>query len=117
MSEWLKRLKVGDEVFVRGNNGVTLSKVQRITPTGRIVVNNTQYIDGKSCSNMWNISILEEATERRIEMFYRKKFSLDVLRVLKKKTSITYDQAQFLNDILELGVEDVRCIKELNADK
>lgn len=45
--EWLKNLKVDDSVFVVNTFGnKSLNTVQKVTPTGRIVVNNTLYTDG-----------------------------------------------------------------------
>lgn len=63
MSDWLKNLKSGDKVFVSGNYGKSLEIVQKITPTGRIVVNNIQYINGVNQSDMWCIYRLEQAKQ------------------------------------------------------
>lgn len=58
----LKELKAGDRVFVRNMYGsASLETIQRATPTGRVVVNNTQYINGVSRADMWRVSRLEEA--------------------------------------------------------
>lgn len=70
MNDWLEKLKVGDKVFVNSGSSRTLTTVQRITPTGRIVVNNTQFIGGVNRSNMWNIMTLEETTERLVKHRY-----------------------------------------------
>lgn len=35
---WLAELQVGDKVFVRGSFGVSLRKVEKISPTGRLTV-------------------------------------------------------------------------------
>lgn len=44
-NSWLKELKAGEKVFVSNMFGnKTLETVQRITPTGRVVVNGIQYI-------------------------------------------------------------------------
>ena len=58
MANWLEELKAGDKVFVSGRSGTTLQTVQRITPTGRVVVNNIQFIDGANRSNIWDIIVL-----------------------------------------------------------
>lgn len=104
--EWLKNLKVGDKVFVKGVHGASVRTVQRITPTGRIVVDNTQYIDGKNKSNIWNILSLYEATEERIKHFYQRQFTNRVLDKVSSIKSITYEQAKQINEILKIGVQD-----------
>ena len=51
MTDWLEELKAGDKVFVSSRSGMTLQTVQKITPTGRVVVNNIQFIGGINKSN------------------------------------------------------------------
>lgn len=104
--EWLKNLKVGDKVFVHSNRNLSLETVQRITPTGRIVVNNTQYINGGNQSNVWNVLRLYEATEERIKSFYNHKFVDRVLKGIRHINSITYEQAKQINEILKIGVQN-----------
>ena len=61
---WLRNLKPSDNVFVHDTD---LRKVDRITPTGRIVVGNTTY-DHKGYATIgWKSEILREATEERIQ--------------------------------------------------
>lgn len=106
MANWLKELKEGDKVFVRSRSGTTLETVQKITPTGRVVVNNTQFIGGTNKSNMWNIFVLEEATEEKIKKYEIRGFIRRVFNELKLKKSMTYEQAKKINEILELGVQE-----------
>lgn len=104
-NNWLKELKAGDRVFVRNMLGESLETVQRVTPTGRVVVNNTQYIAGVHCTDMWTISRLEEASPSKIWEYKTRRFAMRVFNALKEKKSITYEQAKEINEILELGVE------------
>ena len=104
--DWLKELKKGDYVFIESRNGKSLQKVQRITPTGRIVVNNIQFINGANRSDIWNILSLSEATEEKIASYRKSIFLRKVCIALNKLDKITYEQAQKINEILNLGVEE-----------
>ena len=106
MNDWLEKLKVGDKVFVRGNSGVRLTTVQRITPTGRIVVNNTQFIGGVNRYNMWDIMTLEEATEEKIQQYNKRVFIHMVYAALKINKTMSYEQAKQINELLNLGVKE-----------
>lgn len=106
MTNWLKKLKVGDKVFVSSRSRTTLQTVQKITPTGRVVVNNTQFVDGVNRSDVWNIITLEEATEEKIKEYKIRGFIRRVFNELKLKNSMTYAQAKKINEILGLGVQE-----------
>lgn len=106
MTNWLEELKAGDKVFVSSRSGTTLQTVQKITPTGRVVVNNIQFIGGINKSNMWDIITLEEATEEKIKEYKIRGFIRRVFNELKLKKSMTYTQAKKINEILELGVQE-----------
>lgn len=106
MEDWLEKLKVGDKVFVRDNSGIRLATVQRITPTGRIVVNNTQFSGGVNRSNMWNIMTLGEATEEKIQQYKIDVFICKVYAALKINKSMNYEQAKQINELLNLGVKE-----------
>lgn len=102
---WLKELKAGDRVFVRNTYGnKSLETVQRVTPTGRVVVNNTQYTAGVHRADTWHVSRLEEASLSKIWEYKTQCFAMQVFNTLKLKKSITYEQAKKINEILELGV-------------
>ena len=105
MNEWLKNLKVGDKVFVKSNFNKSLATVQRITPSGRIVVNNTLYTNGFNRSNIWNILSLEEATEKAVTKFVRTEFIRNVFKAVVDK-KLTYEQAKQINEVLDLGVKE-----------
>lgn len=107
MNDWLEKLKVGDKVFVNSGSSSTLTTVQRITPTGRVVVNNTQFINGVNRSNMWNIMTLEETTEEKIQRYNRRVFIHKVyVALLKISKTMNYEQAKQVNEILNLGVKE-----------
>ena len=106
MNNWVKELKAGDKVFVSSRSGTTLQTVQRITPTGRVVVNNIQFIGGVNRSNVFDILTLEEATEEKIKEYKIRRFIRRVFNRLKQKQSMTYEQAKKINEILNLGVQE-----------
>lgn len=112
--EWIKELKVGDEVFVRNAGGyrMTLHKVQSIISapiTGPIiVVDNVRYsssglelgVDLLSCR------ILEPATKEFISLQEREMFIKRVKTMIKYIDNISYQEAKQINEILNLGVID-----------
>lgn len=106
MNDWLEKLKAGDKVFVNSRSGTTLETVQRITPTGRIVVCNTQFVGGLARSNMWNIMTLEEATEEKIQQYNKRMFIHRVYVALRINKTMNYEQAKQVNEILNLGVKE-----------
>lgn len=106
MNDWLEKLKVGDKVFVSNRFGTTLQTVQRITPTGRVVVNNIQFIGGANRSNIWDIVVLEEATEEKIQQYKNRRFIRKVYAALKINNSMNYEQAKQINELLNLGVKE-----------
>lgn len=101
--DWLKNLKAGDKVFVTTTFTKDLKTVQRITPTGRVVVNNVQFIDGVNRSSTWQPIYLEEATDAAVERYNAVKFIKQVREALKN-VNLTYGQAKEINKILNLKI-------------
>lgn len=105
--DWLKNLKADDYVFIINRIGKKrLTRVQKITPTGRVIVDNIQFIGGANRSNKWNIMTLEEATTEAVEKY---KAIIQFIRAVKlamNNTKMTYKQAQEINKILNLGIEE-----------
>ena len=101
--DWLKNLKAGDKVFIDGRTGKTLTIVQKITPTGRVVANNIQFINGANHSDKWNVIVLEEATEEAVRNYKAMKFTRAV-KFAMGSAKITYAQAKEINEILNLGI-------------
>ena len=72
---WLRELKVGDYVFVNssGWRGTVLAKVEKITPTGRIVTDNTTFgPDGFYHVDRFRIDMLQQATEKQVSEYLAK---------------------------------------------
>ena len=72
--EWLKSLKPGDKVyFTRGStNGIR--RVERITPTGRVVLvgHSGQFINGTHKLDAWNFEHITELTDERKSGFHNR---------------------------------------------
>ena len=101
--DWLKNLKADDYVFINSRIGKRLTTVQRVTPTGRIIVDNIQFIGGANHSNKWDIMTLEEATTEAVEKYKAIQF-IRAVKLAMNNTKMTYKQAQEINKILNLGM-------------
>lgn len=101
--DWLKNLKADDYVFINSRIGKRLTTVQRVTPTGRIIVDNIQFIGGANRSNKWDIMTLEEATTKAVEKYKAIQF-IRAVKLAMNNTKMTYKQAQEINKILNLGM-------------
>ena len=105
--DWLKNLKADDYVFINSRIGKRLTIVQRVTPTGRIIVDNIQFIGGANRSNKWDIMTLEEATTEAVEKYKAIQF-IRAVKLAMNNTKMTYKQAQEINKILNLGMEEYK---------
>lgn len=69
MGNWLSELKPGDTVVVESRNRTRISKVKRITPTGRIVVDDCQFRPNSGemyGGGMYDHTKIVEATPERL---------------------------------------------------
>lgn len=103
--DWLENLKADDYVFISGRIAKRLTRVQKITPTGRVIVDNIQFIGGANRSNKWNIMTLEEATAEAVEKYKAIQF-IRAVKLAMNNAKMTYKQAQEINKILNLGMEE-----------
>ena len=67
--EWIKNLKPGDTVIVESKYRLAIKKVTKVTPTGRIVIGDSQYNpDGYlRGTDMYNREYILEATPEQLE--------------------------------------------------
>ena len=73
---WLRELKEGDKVVIRGYEKA-IKKIDKITPTGRIKVGDTQYdcTGHEITSNQWHRNLLSQWTqEQENELIHQIKF-------------------------------------------
>lgn len=104
-NEWLKDLKVGDEVFVitsrYGTIATTLVKIDKITPTGQIVIGTSRFKNGELMGSSYlSRTYLEEATKDKIEEYNKIVYEQKVVKNLHELKSITYQQAKAIAEIL-----------------
>lgn len=106
-NEWLNDLKVGDKVFViteqYGSRSRALKKVEKITPTKQIVINNIHYKNGfapRGGTWITTTMYLEQATIARLNDYYNLIYAQKVLAKIKNVNAITYEQAQKIMDIM-----------------
>lgn len=102
-NDWMENLKADDYVFINSRIGKRLTTVQRVTPTGRIIVDNIQFIGGANRSNKWDIMTLEEATTEAVEKYKAIQF-IRAVKLAMNNTKMTYGQAQEINKILNLKI-------------
>jgi len=88
MSDWLKNLKVGDNVIVNSRHGDTLVKIERLTKTQIIIRNNYKFnrttarVVGE---DVWNQTYLEEATLIKITILKIAKEKLMLVAKIQKE--------------------------------
>lgn len=107
--EWLKQLKAGDDVVVSSWNWVgcyyTKQKVERITPTGFIRVNNVLYRPQDGMSRQGQSELLDPTDEKTIRMlkeYNEKKFVHNIMNKIRSTNYdyVTYDQAVQISKIM-----------------
>lgn len=108
MSEFIKNLKVGDPVVISSRFGMSLKKVERITPSGRIVIGDMTFNpDGyERGGGSWVRSVLREATPKLIEVINQNETIREAFRLMNIKRTISYEQAKKIIEIL--GENDER---------
>lgn len=104
---WLKELKVGDEVFLIQGRGVlgsytTITKVQKITPTGKINVDGVQFSPNRSNYGGSNFLWLKELTPESKEEYLAE----------RKRQTLARNISNTLTPrmISELSLEKLECL-------
>lgn len=103
MKEWIKNLKLGDEVFVCWRMGKSLRTVEKITPKGNIKVGGILFnTDGSERGgDIWSRSFLAEATPESIKSFCEELTIKKAKKLMKSTKEITLGQANKIINILE----------------
>ena len=102
-------VKAGDKVFVVTRYAKKIYIVERVTPTGRIKVNDSYY-DRKGhlmgSHNIWNNSRIEIATEEAIEEYKKSQYIMKVKDKMNSyKECLTYEEAVIINEILNKHIK------------
>lgn len=105
MNEWIKDLKPGDKVIVSSRYSESIKTVDRVTPSGRIVIGAITFNNdgGERGRDIWIAKMLREATESELRRVHEKNTiqkAANIMRTASNKT-ITYDQAVAIIKILE----------------
>ena len=100
--EFIKNLKVGDPVVISNRFGMSLHKVERITPSGRIYAGGMIFNSGgvERGGGSWVKSILREATPKLIEVINQNETIREAFRLMNSKRTISYEQAKKIIEIL-----------------
>jgi len=110
MNDWLKNLKVGDNVIIDSRHGSSVTKVERFTKTQIVLKNNykfnrtTGYEVG---GDTWNTVSISPATfERLCQITLEKKKDVLVSKIIKrtyhsKLASLSIESLETIAKILE----------------
>ena len=106
--DWVRKLKVGDIVFVCGRWGKTLNKVEKITPKGFIKVAGSLFNPDtgfERSSDTWNSCVLQQATKENVEEYMREKYIKHIHHFLQnlKNQDISYEQAVEISKIFNIS--------------
>lgn len=101
---WLARLNVGDPVIVANYYNESVSKVTKITPSGRITVGHVVYSpDGSEFGNSrsYHPYCLREATPEAIERILQNEVISKAMSLIRDCRKVSYEQAVKIVEVLE----------------
>lgn len=112
MQEWLNALKVGDEVLISKSSWrgrvEKIAKVERRTPTGRIVVGGVTFLPNGQKFKGWDGYVcIEPVTEEAKQRINEKIFFEDAMKVI-------YNLA---DGKIKLGIDELRQIVKIVENK
>ena len=95
-------LLVGDKVIVQSEwNRRKVSRVEKITPSGAIRVDGVLFNEYGEEKGRYGTSRIYEATEARLEIVKKEQFTKSVLKRMNNQSSLNYNMAVAINNILE----------------
>lgn len=106
--EWLKELKVGDKVFIveeyYNQKSTKIASVERITPTGQIVIGNMRFKNGLiPSSDRWrtHYTYLKKYSEEEYNALKQRSYGRSILKKLKDIPELTFEQAKAIAEIMK----------------
>lgn len=101
----MKNFKVGDCVFIRDHSSSHLGKIERVTPTGQIVVDGLRFDkNGHETGNKGIFArAIYAASDEQIEEYKKDEFIKRILFTMRDIKKINYEQAQKIDEILSDG--------------
>jgi len=115
----LEGIKAGDQVHVSGGwEPGTIARVERVTPSGRIVVNGMQYrADGRPCgAGAWRRSHLSPVTPDVMEEMERDRLVDDALRLWERIKPTRNDSVAMLKHFIE-ATRPIAELRESGSDR
>lgn len=93
---------IDDKVVYSYRGKESIEKVERITPTGRVIVCGKQFINGRNHSDKWYTASIYHATEEDIERIRINVIKNNIIYKLYRFNwnGISYKQAIEIRDIL-----------------
>ena len=112
MQEWLNALKVGDEVLISKSSWrgwiEKIAKVERRTPTGRIVVDGVTFLPNGQKFRGWDgYASIEPVTEEVKQRVNEKIFYQNAMKVI----------CNLADGKIELGIDELRQIVKIVENK
>ena len=104
----LENLNVGDKVIVKSRHGCKVATVDNNTKAGNIKVDGVIYTPNGTVrgADVWDTTFIYKATPENIEAVRQKAKIVEALRLMHSTTSITFEQAEKICEILKNGVSD-----------
>lgn len=96
-------VKAGDKVIVIGRFSKSVSKVEKITPTGLIKVDGRLYYDtgNERGGDVWTSNTIYEYSEEEGRKIIENNYIKKTITKLRKIETLTYKQAVAINNVLE----------------
>lgn len=102
---WLASLKEGDQVFVSGNYGESIKKIDRITPTRLMKIGNVRFKDGSQIGDScWKYSIYP-VTQEVVNKMHKRDLVFKLKRIRYEDISL-----EILEKIESILKEDKQCV-------
>lgn len=105
-NDWLREIKVGDEVIVHSNGwlqkGYRLCRVEEVTASGKIFVGGEAFCrDGRQYGQTRNWAWLLQPTDENIKLVVESSFKRFLKELIDEKTSLDFESKKAIVKIIE----------------